>query len=144
MSTTNRQEILDLLAAGKISAAEAAEMLSAVSAAPEEPEKPLKVEVLEAEPEKPAAPEMTRPSTANGLRWFHVKVRDLESGKNKVTVNIPLPVVKFGLKVGRHFSPELDGLDWDELSGTMEQNGLGMLVDVEDEESNEHVQIYID
>ncbi|MCB8988231.1 MAG: hypothetical protein H6661_10835 [Ardenticatenaceae bacterium] len=142
MSTTNRQEILDLLASGKISATEAAEMLSAVSAAPEEPEKPLKVEVLDEQ--QAAAPKTTRPSSPNGLRWFHVKVRDLESGKNKVTVNIPLPVVKFGLKVGRRFSPELDELDWDELSGTMEQNNLGMLVDVEDEESNEHVQIYID
>ena len=150
MSTTNRQEILDLLAARKISAAEAAEMLSAVSAAPEAPEKPLKVEILDAEPEKPAAPKTpeapkrARPSADNGLRWFHVKVRDLETGRNKVTVNIPLPMVKFGLKVGRHFSPELDELDWDELSGAMEATGLGILVDVEDEDSNEHVQVYID
>jgi len=144
MSTTDRKEILDLLAAGKISAAEAAEMLSAVSAAPQEPEKPLKVEVLDAEPEKPAAPQAPRPSSPNGLRWFHVKVRDLNTGKNKVTVNIPLPVVKFGLKVGRHFSPELDELDWEDLSGAMASTGQGVLVDVEDEESNEHVQVYID
>ena len=51
MSTTNRKEILDLLASGKISAEEASELLSALSAAPEPPEppeKPLKVEIADA------------------------------------------------------------------------------------------------
>ena len=51
MSTTNRKEILDLLASGKISAEEASELLSALSTAPEAPEppeKPLKVEIAAA------------------------------------------------------------------------------------------------
>lgn len=146
MSSVDRKEILDLLAGGKISAGEAAELLNNVSAGPaEEPEKPLKVEV-DAYPEPEAPEAVTKPtvSSKNGPRWFHVKVRDLETGRNKVTVNIPLPVVKFGLKVGRHFSPELDELNWDDLSGAMAETGLGMIVEVQDEESNEHVQVYID
>jgi hypothetical protein len=144
MSTTDRKEILDLLAGGKISASEAAELLSSLSAGPEAPEKPLKVELLDEAPEAPEMPMKPNPPQKNGLRWFHVKVRDLETGKSKVTVNIPLPMVKFGLKVGRHFSPELDGLDWDDLNGMMQETGQGILVDVEDAESNEHVQVYID
>lgn len=151
MSTTNRKEILDLLAGGKISAEEASELLSTLSAAPETPEppeppeKPLKVEIADAfeEPFAPT-PEKPQPLKKNGLRWFHVNVRNLETGKSKVTVNIPLPLVNFGLKVGRHFSPELDGLDWDELSGLLQETGQGVLVDVQDEESNEHVRVYID
>ncbi|MBK8985389.1 MAG: hypothetical protein IPM39_04800 [Chloroflexi bacterium] len=144
MSTTDRKEILDLLAAGKISAAEAAEILSNLATAPEAPEKPLKVEMLDMEPEAPEMPAKPQPPQKNGLRWFHVNVRNLETGKNKVTVNIPLPMVKFGLKVGRHFSPDLEGLDWDDLNGMLKETGQGVLVDVMDEESNEHVQVYID
>ena len=149
MSTTNRKEILDLLASGKISAEEASELLSALSTAPEAPEppaQPLNVEIADAfeEPFAPPTPEKPQPLKKNGLRWFHVNVRNLETGKSKVTVNIPLPLVNFGLKVGRHFSPELDGLDWDELSGLLQETGQGILVDVQDEEGNEHVRVYID
>lgn len=148
MSTTTRQEILDLLANGKITAVEAADMLNAVTHTAVSPDEPLKVELLDQEPAKPATPKSPEPpeppAVKNGLRWFHVKVRDLESGKNKVSVNIPLPLVKFGFSVGRRFAPELQGLDWDDLESAMQQTEQGILVDVQDEESNEHVQVYID
>ncbi len=151
MSSVNRREILDLLAGGKISAAEAAEILNnaADDSAPVETmaEKPLKVE-LDAEPDaadsaalKEAAPPA---NNGRGLRWFRVRVRNLETGKNKVTVNIPLPLVKVGLKIGRQFTPELDELNWEDLSSVIRETGQGILVDVQDEESNEHVQVFVE
>lgn len=149
MSSVNRREILDLLAAGKISAAEAAELLSnAVHDAPpveKMTEQPLKV-ALDAEPEEAAMLKEAAPpaNEGRGLRWFHVRVRNLETGKNKVTVNIPLPLVKIGLKIGRQFTPELEDLSWDNLSGLIRETEQGILVDVQDEESNEHVQVFID
>jgi hypothetical protein len=72
-----------------------------------------------------------------------VRVKNLESGKNKVSVNIPLPMVKFGLKIGRQFSPELNELDLDEMIAALDEGESGMIVDVQDEESNEHVQVFI-
>jgi hypothetical protein len=77
-------------------------------------------------------------------RWFRVRVKNLKTGKNKVSVNIPMPVVKFGLKIGRQFSPELNDLDLDEMYAAMGEMENGMIVDVQDEESNEHVQVFID
>jgi len=76
--------------------------------------------------------------------WLHVRVRDLQSGRNKVTVNVPLGMVKFGLKIGGRFSPELNGLDWNELQGMMDEMESGILVDVQDEEDGEHVQVFVD
>jgi hypothetical protein len=141
MSTVSRKEILDLLAAGKINAAEAAELLNNVS---NETEIPVKEEVLKAEihVENETAP-VKKSNVRNG-RWFRVRVKNLETGKNKVSVNIPMPMVKFGLKIGRQFSPELNELDLDEMYSAMSDVEQGMIVDVQDEESNEHVQVFID
>lgn len=132
--STSRKEILELLAKGKISAGEAAELLSQAGAAP-----------AAAAPETAVAEKMPKLS-GQGKKpgWLHVRVRDLETGRNKVTVNVPLGIVKFGLKFGGRFSPELDGLDWNELQGMMNESESGMLVDVEDAEGGEHVQVYID
>ena len=140
---SEQQEILELLAKGKISADEAAELLSNLSG---------KAEKIDPAPEKEPEP-VTVEETAtpiekkNGKQpsWFKVRVRNLETGKNKVTVNIPLRMVDFGLKLGRRFAPELDGLDYSELSGMMKSmDGAGVLVEVEDEESNEHVQVFVE
>lgn len=96
MSTTvSRQEILDLLAAGKINAVEAAELLSNVSATTEmvEKEEVLKAE-LDREPEIKIVDPMADVASlkqgqgSNG-RWFRVRVKNLKTGQNKVSVNIP-------------------------------------------------------
>ncbi len=147
-NTTSRQDILDLLAKGKINADQAADMLSAVTA----PTPP-------AAPEPPAVPEIPTPpkaltapeppdypiATKNGKKkWFRIRIRNLESGKNKVSINIPMGMVNIGFKIANRFAPELEGLDWQELQGMMAEAESGLLVDVQDDDSNEHVQIYID
>lgn len=140
MSKPNRMEILELLSNGKITAAEAANLLSdmdspEVAAAPAPEKAPESVVLKEAEAASANGPE---PS------WFRVRVSNLETGKNRVTVNIPVRMMKFGLKIGSRFSPEIGDLDWNELTGMMKDMKTGMLVDVQDEESNEHVQVYLD
>jgi hypothetical protein len=147
MSTVSRQEILDLLAAGKINAAEAAELLNNASTEPEvtDKEELLKAE-FDAEPDiKIVDPMPTKkPSNSRKGSWFRVRVKNLETGKNKVTVNIPMPMVKFGLKIGRQFSSDLNELNLDEMYAAIGESEQGMIVDVQDEESNEHVQVFID
>lgn len=132
--STSRKEILDLLAKGKISADEAADLLSQAPAA-------TAVAV-----EKPTAPEPASTPVAKSKNpsWLHVRVRDMASGKNKVTVNVPLGMIKFGLKIGGRFSPEVNDLDWNEIQGMIDDMESGLLVDVEDEEGGEHVQVFVD
>jgi hypothetical protein len=132
--STSRKEVLELLAKGKITADEAANLLSQATTE----------EAATAVPTKATASEPISKSLGGKPSWLHVRVRDLQSGRNKVTVNVPLGIVKFGLKVGGRFTPELNGLDWNELQGMMNEAESGILVDVEDEEGGEHVQIYVD
>jgi hypothetical protein len=138
MSKPSRMEILELLSNGKITAAEAANLLSDIG----EPA------TAEKAPPRPVekAPASAPSATTDGQEpsWFRVRVANLETGKNRVTVNIPIRMMKFGLKIGSRFSPEIENLDWNELTGMMKDMKSGMLVDVQDEESNEHVQVYLD
>ncbi len=135
MTTADRKEILELLAKGKITADEAADLLTN----PQPPEEPatLKVKIPEDAPKMPKG-------DGHSPSWLHVRVKDLKSGRNKVTVNIPIGMMKFGLQIGRKFSPELDEIDWNELTGAMQEMESGVLVDVQDEEDGEHVQVYVD
>lgn len=141
MSKVNRMEILELLSNGKITAAEAANLLSDVEKPAAEPET-----AAPPPPAKASAPAAPAAPAGDGSEpnWFRVRVANLETGKNRVTVNIPIRMMKFGLKIGSRFSPEIENLDWNELTGMMQDMKSGMLVDVQDEESNEHVQVYLD
>jgi hypothetical protein len=134
-----RTEILKLLAAGKITAEEAAGLLtetpieSVKQPAPAAPPSPVHL----SPPEPPKAPNGQQP------KWLHIRVNDLDSGKSKVTVNIPIRMVKFGFNVGRRFASDLDDVNWDDLSKIMTEEE-GILFDVQDGEDGEHVQIYVD
>lgn len=134
--TNSKKEILTLLENGKINAEEAAQMLSgAGSAAPAEPASEKEPSSSSVEKEK---------AVANEPSMFHVRVRNLETGENKVSVNIPVRMLKYGLKLGGRFSPDLEGLNLGEINDMMTDIERGILVEVQNDESNEHVQVYLD
>lgn len=144
MATVNRSEILELLAAGKISAAEAADLLSQARREPAAPAEAAAAPEATAQAAEPAGVTKAEAAGSKEPTWFHIRVRNLETGQNKVTVNIPLRIFKFGMRIGRRFSPELAELDWDEIHDMVANMESGVLVEVQDEEDKEHVQIYVD
>jgi polyhydroxyalkanoate synthesis regulator phasin len=140
MSTNHKKEILELLESGKINAAEAARMLN-----------DLATEKTPTEEETVTIDKITVPDTIQGPdssakspSMFRVRVRNMETGKNKVSVNIPVRMLRLGLKLGSRFSPELEGLEFNDITEMMSDMEGGMLVEVEDEENQEHVQIYFE
>ena len=160
-----RRKILEMVASGKLSAGEAADLLPAAgaSAATEGPETTTQATAKEeahaavaeepAAPKEPAgalataaatAPDAPQPPevTTNG-RWLNIRVEDMKSGRRRVAVKVPLRLVRFGLRLGSAFTPELERFDWDTLSTELAQGG-GMLVDVQDDEDGERVQIFVE
>lgn len=77
-------------------------------------------------------------------RTFHVLVTDLEDKSVKVSVTIPLKLVRWGLKVGKHYSPDMEGIDMDELADLLASGEIGKIVEVIDEEDKEHVQVFVE
>lgn len=148
LSGEDRMEILQLLAEGKISVEDAGSMLASSKAEKASASDPDVVTITEDDISDPVvykSGEPPPPEKTNGDRpkWLHVRVSDLNTGKGKVTINIPLKLVRAGFSLGSRFSPDLKGLEWDELSSMMAQE-KGILVDVQDQEDGEHVQIYVD
>jgi len=121
----DRARILQMVSEGKIDASQGVELLSALNS--------------ENKPDGPAAPTSTGKAS-----WFRVRVTDMESGRTKVNVNLPFSLVRAGLKIGARFSPEVDEIDWDKVIGAIDEGDVGRLVEVEDVESGEKVEVFVD
>ena len=118
--------ILRMIEEGKISAEDGARLLAAMN---------------EAEDAALATPStMPVPVTSNGNRFLHVRVTDMKTGKRKVSINIPIALVSFGLR----FVPESAGVNVNEVRAAIENGYTGTVVDVDDEEDGEHVEIMLE
>ena len=163
----SREEILDLLSRGKISIDEAVSMLDQSTLEKRSPEEdePLyraemdqgfegdeivKIKLEEESVEKGQAevnesiPEPKHNGNGKRPRWLRVQVVNTKTGKNKVTVNIPFGMVRFGLGLASVFSPEMKGVDLDDVREMFDNAEAGLLVDVQDDESNEHVRVFFE
>ena len=116
-----RMQILNMVAEGIVSADEGAKLLAAL------------------EPERKREPQsiMTGPSVP---RWVRVRVTDLETGKNKVNVNLPLGLVE----VGARFVPEMQDLDFRSIIELVKSGTQGKIIEVEDVEDGERVEVYVE
>jgi hypothetical protein len=140
---TKRREILQMLANGSITAEEAGDLLVQLKAE----------ETEAAAPPPPPAPKAEEPAAAEGEplarrpgkkgRWLNIRVTDAESGRDRVSVRIPLSLARIGLRMGARFAPEIEGLDWDEALQELSSGGEQTLIEVNDESDGEHVHIFV-
>ncbi len=138
----SRSDILSQLAAGSISAQQAAEQLRGGAGAPVPPVPPLDaVPPVTAVPPVAAVPPLP---AGLGQRWLRIRVTDLNTGRPRVNVNLPLTWVAAGLRLGAHHAPQLENLDLAQLLHEVEAGGSGQLIDVEDLDDGERVQIFVD
>lgn len=141
MSTeTKRREVLQMLADGSITAGEAGDLLLQINAEQAQPAAPAPPTAPE-----PPQPESEEPGTlrVKKARWFNVRVTDTDSGRDRVSLRIPLSVARIGLRMGARFSPEIDGLDWEQLLQELTGNGEQTIVEVNDEDDGEFVRIFV-
>jgi len=115
-------QILKMIEARQISAEEGAKLLAALD---------------KADKASPAAP-------SGAPRWFRVRVTDLRTGKEKVSVNIPMSLVSVGIKMGARFAPDMDSLDIEQITRAIREGAQGKIIDVEDEEDAERTEIFIE
>jgi hypothetical protein len=118
-------QILKMVQEGTITAEEASKLLSAV--------------------DEPVG------SVASGseAKWFRVKVVDLNSGKAKVNVNLPIALLEVGLSIGMKFVPEeslggASGIDFKQLVDAIRKGAMGKLVEVEDEDEGIRVEVVVE
>ena len=117
-----RMKILKMIEEGKVNAEEGAKLLSALTSA----NRPLGA------------------LSASGAKWLRVRVTDIQSGRSKATVQIPISLMEAGMKIGAHFAPEIDGVNMDQLMEALRTGVTGKIIDVTDDEDGEHVEIYVE
>lgn len=125
VTSEERMKILNMINEGKITAEEGSKLLSALTRRSEKPKK----------------------ASKSGLsnRWLRVRVTDMSTGKAKVNVNVPMKLVDAGLNIAAQFTPEMkSGQMMDAVKEALAENIRGKIVDVIDEEDQEHVEIFIE
>jgi len=126
--TEERLQILKMLEDGTITVDEAATLLAAL-------ESGVKKE------------QVARQPGSGSAQWLRVRVTDQSTGKQKVTVNVPVSLVDVALKVGAKFAPELEDMDNQVVMEAIEaiKNGAqGKIVEVEDDEDGELVEVFVE
>jgi len=123
-SSEERIKILQMIQDGKISAEDGAKLLEALN-------KGARSHSFSRRP-------LGAPTDS---RFLRVRVTDMDSGKSKVSVNLPLSLVDAGMSIAANFAPGVANADIMEAIRT----GLtGKIIDVIDEEDREHVEIFIE
>src|SRR5262245_10762671 len=113
-----RNDILQQLSTGKINADQAAQLLRDSG---------------------PKAPPAFDPQ-----RRIRVRVSNLETGRARVNVNVPLTLVEAGIKLGSHYEPRMADVDFNEVLEAIRSGAEGKIVDVENWEKGERVEVFID
>jgi hypothetical protein len=129
VSNEERLKVLKMISEGKITPDEGAQLLTALD-----------------EGASGGAKSTSAPSASPTLRnrWFRVRVTDSDTGKVRVNVRLPLSMVSAGIKMGMRFTPQVEGLDMDQLIEIIQSGEMGQIVDVQDDEDGEHVEVYIE
>jgi hypothetical protein len=84
------------------------------------------------------------PAVSSAKRFLRVQVTDLNSGKAKVNVTIPIGLVSVGLRMAERFAPDFEGFDMEELEELITSGAVGRMVEVVDEEDGERVEVYVE
>lgn len=125
-STEERMQILKMIEEGKITAQEGLELMNAVDQGDME----------------------ENPISSKRAKWLKVRIMSLD-GRVKTKVNIPISLVDIGLKLGTAYSPELkdsslNKIDFKELLEAVKNGAEGKMVEVEDDERQERIEVFVE
>jgi hypothetical protein len=128
MSTSEeRLKILNMIAEGKITAEEGAKLLNALSRSKS------KQRTKDTQGMEGAEP-----------RFLRVRVTDTRSGKVIVNVNLPISLVDVGMRMGARFVPDIEEIDFEDLREGIKHGMRGKIVDVQDDDTGEHVEVFLE
>jgi hypothetical protein len=120
-TSEERLKILQMIQDGKITATEGAKLLEALTRGADKTRKAF--------------------ASADDSRYLRVRVTDMLTGRAKVSVNLPLSLVDAGIGIASNFVPGVANAD---LMNAIRTGMTGKVIDVVDEEDDEHVEIFIE
>ena len=122
-NSEERVRILQMIAEGKITAAEGTRLLEVLGIA--------------RQPSASEAPAAASP-------WLHLRLSDPTSGQVKTEANIPLSVVQIGLKLGLRLCGDNLSTEVEQLVQALEKGQKGAILAADDNESGQRLEIFIE
>jgi hypothetical protein len=83
-------------------------------------------------------------SSGNEPRWIRVLVTDVDSGKTRVNVRLPVNLVSTGVKMGAHLSADMQELNMQKINDYVKRGVTGQVMEVVDEDEGEKLSIYLE
>ncbi len=123
-SSEERLKILRMIQDGKITAEAGVKLIEAL--------------------ETKVPPQAPQIGFTRGSRWLRIRVTDIDTGKIKVNVRLPINLVTAGIKMGARFSPDVEGLDVEQLRQLINSGETGQIVDAYDHRDHEHVEVFVE
>jgi hypothetical protein len=128
VTSEERLKILKMVQEGKISAEEGINLMDALR-----------------DSTRPGEKKSTESKSGRKTaRWFRVRVTDQVTGKIKVDIRLPVNVVKAGSKLGARFSPEMSGLDMNQVMQHVDSGTTGRIFDLTHDSDQELVEVFIE
>ncbi len=124
-STEERMQILKMIEEGKITVGDGADLLRALD-------------------QDRGGTEQQPLKGTSSARWFRVRVTDLNTGRNKINVNIPLGLVNVGMKMGARFVPKMEGVEYEQLLEAIRSGQQGKVIDMMNNEEGERIEVFVE
>jgi hypothetical protein len=121
-----RLQVLKMVEAGQVSAAEAVELLDVLERAAE-------AKTLPVPPDARSSPYRMR-----------VRVTDLATGQQKVDITLPWGLATVGMNMGARFTPRDIDIDLEEILSAVRSGAEGKVMEMVDEAEGERVEIFVD
>ncbi|MBL7062607.1 MAG: hypothetical protein ISS49_00180 [Anaerolineae bacterium] len=118
-----RMQVLKMIHSGQVTAEEGARLLEILG---------------ENRPRKDTQPE----NRGKEPRQFHIRVTDLETGRQKIDLRLPWRLVNVGINMGARFARE--EIRAEDFIEAIQAGAEGKIIDVVDEEDNERVEIFVE
>ena len=75
-------------------------------------------------------------------RWLRVRITDMNTRESKVNINIPMGLVRTGIRMGMRFVPSDSDVDYHEIMDAINSGATGKIFEMTDEEQGEHIEIW--
>lgn len=115
-----RLQILNMIKDGKITADEGARLLNAIQSGAK------------------------KSGETRDARWLRVRVTDLRGGQVKFNINLPIGLVKVGVRLGAQFGTGDLSFDNAQVMDAIRNGKIGKIAEIENEMENERVEIWLE
>ena len=131
-----RMMILKMVEEGKVSPADGAKLLAALNTNSDDSNTNTNANARTST--------YTNVRSGSGAKWLRIRVTDLASGKQTVSVNLPIGLVAVGTKIAAKFAPEVESLEVNQIIEAIKSGAQGKLIDVVDDEDGDRVEIFVE